>query len=195
MLGVKTDNIEEFEKANIKIKTIRVEKNGRVKESMSFPTIKINEMIKENFENSYIFNYFSETKFLFVIFKKNNKDKYELKGSKIWNMPMSELENEGKIDWELYKKKFIEGINFQIKLDKNSKKIVKNDLPKKENTKVLHLRPRANKSKHIINGIEYGNGTIKDTDLLPNGDMIVKQCFWLNNSYIEKIIKDIIEGG
>lgn len=195
MLGVKTENIEEFEKANIKIKTIRVEKNGKVKESMSFPTIKIKEMIKENFENSYIFNYFSETKFLFVIFRKNNKDEYELKGSKIWNMPMSELENEVKIDWELYKNKFIEGINFQIKLDKNSKEIVKNDLPKKENTKVLHLRPRANKSKHIINGTEYGNGTIKDTDLLPNGDMIVKQCFWLNNSYIEKIIKDIIEGG
>ena len=34
MLGVKTDNVEEFEKANIGIKTIRIDKKGNPRESM-----------------------------------------------------------------------------------------------------------------------------------------------------------------
>ena len=70
MLGVKSENAEEFEKANIEIKTVRVEKNNHTKESMSFPAIKIKKFVKENFENSEIYNFFSEKKFLFVVLKK-----------------------------------------------------------------------------------------------------------------------------
>ena len=64
MFGVKSENAEEFEKANIEIKKVRVEKNNRTKESMSFPAIKIKKFVNENFENSEIYNFFSEKKFL-----------------------------------------------------------------------------------------------------------------------------------
>jgi len=47
----------------------------------------------------------------------------------------------------------------------------------------------------VIGGQEYGNGNNGDTDELPNGDKMTKQCFWLNNDYIIKIIKDIIIKG
>ena len=46
ILGVKTENIEEFKKANIEIKTIRISKNGMPRESMSFPKFKILDFIK-----------------------------------------------------------------------------------------------------------------------------------------------------
>ena len=38
MLGIKGNHAEEFEKANIVVKTIRIGKNNKIKESMSFPT-------------------------------------------------------------------------------------------------------------------------------------------------------------
>ena len=140
MLDVKGENVEEFEKANIEIKTIRIEKNNQIKESISGPSIKIKDLVQKEFENSQVYNYFSETKFLFVMFKKNKIDEYELIGAKFWNMPIDELESIGKDEWILYQNKFKEGVNFKLENGK-----VKNDLPKKRETKIFHLRPRARK--------------------------------------------------
>ena len=185
MLGVNTDNSEEFQKANIIIKTIRVQRNGKPKESMSFPKIKIKELIKQDFENSY------EYEFLFVVFRENEEGNFILSGSKFWNMPIEELESIGKFEWNCYKNKFIEGINFNIKKLKDNKQIVENDLPKKTETKIFHLRPHSSKSAYLIDGIRFGNGSESDMDELPNGDKMTNQCFWLNNDYIKNIIKDI----
>jgi putative type II restriction endonuclease len=191
MLDVKGENVEEFEKANIEIKTIRIEKNNQIKESISGPSIKIKDLAQKEFENSQVYNYFSETKFLFVMFKKNKIDEYELIGAKFWNMPIDELESIGKDEWILYQNKFKEGVNFKLENGK-----VKNDLPKKRETKIFHLRPRARKSGYDLKkNLKYSKGNAKDMDELPNGDKMTKQCFWLNNDYIIKIIKDIIIKG
>ena len=189
ILGVNTKNSEEFEKANIVIKTIRVQKDGTPKESMSFPKICIMDFVEQDFESSYEYNYFAETRFLFVVFKENEDEIYKLKGAKFWNMPIEELETTGKLEWEAYKNKFIEGINFKI--SSNGKRI-ENDLPKKSEHKIFHLRPHSKKSAYLIDGKKYGNGKDSDMDLLPNGDKMVYQCFWLNNTYIANIIKDIL---
>ena len=108
-------------------------------------------------------------------------------------MPIDELETVGMTEWNLYRNKFKKGVNFKIEKQKDEKIIVRNDLPKKSETKIFHLRPHARKSKYVINGIEYGNGKCKDTDELPNGDKMTKQSFWLNNSYIIKIIENTIK--
>ena len=160
---------------------------------MSFPAIKIKKFVNENFENSEIYNFFSEKKFLFVVFKKNEADEYQLTGAKFWNMPIDELETVGMTEWNLYRNKFKKGVNFKIEKQKDGKIIIRNDLPKKSETKIFHLRPHARKSKYVINGIEYGNGNCKDTDELPNGDKMTKQSFWLNNGYIIKIIENTIK--
>ncbi len=191
MLGVNTDNAEEFQKANIVIKTIRVQKNGKAKESMSFPKIKINEFINQDFSSSYEYKFFETTRFLFVVFKENKNGKYVLSGSMFWNMPIDELEEMGKLEWNNYKNKFIQGVNFKIKNLSCGKQIIENDLPKKADTQIFHLRPHSSKSAYLINGIKYGNGSDADMDLLPDGNKMTHQCFWLNNSYISKIIKDI----
>lgn len=54
---------------------------------------------------------------------------------------------------------------------------------------VFHIRNHASKSFYVINGVSYGNGTLSDTDELPNGDRITKQAYWLNRSYIESQLR------
>lgn len=191
MLGVNTENAEEFAKANIKIKTIRVQKSGKPKESMSFPKIVIKEFVKQDFENSFEYNFFESTRFLFVVFKENDNGVYVLKGAKFWNMPIDELDSIGKSEWESYKQKFLNGVHFEIKQQKAGKTVINNDLPKKANHKIFHLRPHSSKSAYLINGVRYGEGKETDMDILPNGDKMTHQCFWLNNDYISKIIADI----
>ena len=191
MLGVNTDRAEEFEKANIVIKTIRVQKNGLPRESLSFPKIIIKEFVKQDFEDSYEYNFFQETKFLFVVFKERDDGNYALLGAKFWNMPIEELESIGKHEWEEYKAKFEDGVRFTITKNGMGKVIVKNDLPGKTDHVIFHLRPHASKSAYVINGQKYGNGNDSDMDELPNGDKMTSQCFWLNNTYIADIIKDI----
>ena len=191
MLGVNTENAEEFEKANITIKTIRVQENGKPKESMSFPKIVIKEFVKQDFENSYEYDFFESTRFLFVVFKENSNGIYILKGAKFWNMPINELETIGKVEWESYKQKFLDGVNFEVKKQKTGKIVISNDLPKKSDNKIFHLRPHSSKSAYLINGVRYGDGKETDMDELPNGDKMTNQCFWLNNDYISKIIADI----
>ena len=183
MLGIKSNFAEEFIKANIVVKAIRIEENNSIKESMSFPFFKISELIKEEWEESNIYNHFSETKFLFIIFKNINNE-YIFKGSQFWNMPLDELETIGKEEWLKVQSIFRNGIQLNPVKQKN-RIIVKNNLPGYKDTKIFHVRPHANKSIYIINGERFGAGNINtDGDLLPNGDIMTRQCFWLNNSYI-----------
>lgn len=187
MLGVRTKNAEEFEKANIIVKSLRVEENNKIIESISFPYFKIMDLVYQDWEDSDVYKYFSETKFLFVIYKKKGDD-YYLQGAKFWNMPMSDIDGKLKEEWERARNIFIEGVKFTIK---DAKSPIKNNLPKKGDTNILHVRPHAQKSAYLINGVKYGQGKLgRDTDMLPDGNQMTKQCFWLNNDYILKQIYD-----
>ena len=48
---------DEFQKAGIVPKTIRVNKKGRIEQNMPFPTFKFTEIIEEEWEESALFNY------------------------------------------------------------------------------------------------------------------------------------------
>ncbi len=190
ILGVKTKNAEEFEKANIVVKSVRVESLDRIIESVSFPAFKISELVKENWEDSSINQFFNETRFFFIIFERKGND-YYLAGAKFWNMPMKDIEGDLRTEWERARDTFREGVKFSTN-DISSP--VKNNLPKKSNTRILHVRPHATRSAYLINGIKYGNGKLdRDADLLPDGNRMTKQCFWLNNDYVLRQIADIIE--
>ena len=69
MLGIKSNKAEEFVKANVVVKTIRVENNNKIKEHMSFPIFRFKELVEEDWENSTFGNYLRETRFLFVVYK------------------------------------------------------------------------------------------------------------------------------
>ncbi|MFQ8988984.1 MAG: hypothetical protein ACLR6T_09925, partial [Intestinibacter sp.] len=90
MLGIKSNKAEEFIKANIVVKAVRIEENGNMVESSSLPTICFKELVKQEWEDSDLFKYFETTKFLFVVYKKQGEH-YVLKGCKLWNMPYEDL--------------------------------------------------------------------------------------------------------
>lgn len=178
MLGITSNREDELKKENIIVKTIRVNSSGKIRENMSFPTISFLKMQKEEWEDSYIYNYFLNTKFLFVVFREYD-DSYIYLGSSFWKMSESDLNNIVKKEWLDIQKVLKNGVEFYI-----DKKCVKNNFPKKSETKIIHIRPKANKAAYKLNcGFESGN-IKKDADQLPNGEWMTKQCFWLNNDYI-----------
>lgn len=165
MLGIKGNQAEEFAKANIVVKSIRIGKNNTIKESMSFPTFKFKELVEEEWEDSTFGNYLRETRFLFVVYKFDENDVLRLKGCQFWNIPYADLEVEVRSVWEKTKTILREGL--QITLVNG---VHKNNLPKSTENRVSHVRPHAKDSS--------------DTYELPDGRQFPKQCFWLNSSYI-----------
>lgn len=182
ILGVKSNQAAEFAKANIVVKAIRIEENNRIRESISLPEFKINTLIHEKWEESELYNYFVETKFLFVLYRKNH-DGYKLYGSQFWNMPEIDFKHLHEC-WSRTRECILNGVKFIIKEQKGGKKIVCNNLPNKTENPVAHVRPHtALRAYKLNNGFEEGDIT-KHADELPNGEWITKQCFFINNSYI-----------
>ncbi|HTA82864.1 MAG TPA: MutH/Sau3AI family endonuclease [Bacteroidia bacterium] len=159
IMGVKKGKeIEEFEKADMIMKTIRLENSGSLKESMSFAQIKFKEIIHESWEDSYWFNTITK-RFFFVVFQKNENGDLELKKVIFWTMPYYDIET-GKKFWE------------------DTKKKIKNDdyqhFIKASDDRIFHIRPKAINNKDLME--------------TPSGRMEKKKCYWLNASYIKNII-------
>lgn len=180
--GTRLDSIEEFAKANIQFKTVRLEPSGKPQESMSFEQIDFNQWTTETWEDSFIRQKFLETKFLFVVFeyketkKQNpNRDLY-LKGIKLWNMPLPIIDTKIKEVWEEVNRVINEGIKLDYKKQKNGI-IETNNLPKSNFNGVAHIRPKARDGKDKI--------------IIPTGEKITKQCFWLNSTFIAEITRDM----
>ena len=165
MLGIKGNHAEEFEKANIVVKTIRIGKNDKIKESMSFPAFKFKELVEEQWEDSVFGQYLRSTRFLFVVYKFNENDELHLKGCQFWNIPYEDLENEVHAVWEKTKKVLIDGL--QVTRVGNQSR---NNFPKSSENPVCHVRPHARNAQDVYE--------------LPDGRTYPKQCFWLNNTYI-----------
>lgn len=165
ILGIKSNKAEEFVKAGIAVKAIRIQKEGYIKESMSFPTFKFKEIIQEKWDDSTFGNYLRETKFLFVVFKYDKNEVLHLQGCQFWNIPYEDLENDVKSVWERTKTVIEEGLIIERKNGKYS-----SNLPKIKDNRICHVRPHGRDSS--------------DTDELPDGRLFPKQCFWLDRSYI-----------
>lgn len=192
MLGIKSNQAEEFSKANIVVKSIRLEENGTMIESMSFPAFKFKDLVSEEWEESDLFTYFNETRFLFVVYKKDGNN-YILKGSQLWNMPYYDLNNTVYEGWNNIRTTIKNGIKFTKKQTK-SDLIVSNNFPKKDANPIVHIRPHAQKRAYLFTNGEIIGNVNKDANELPDGQWMTTQCFWINNSYILKQLnEDIIK--
>lgn len=173
MLGVegKVTQTEEFRKAGIIPKTIRVQQNGRIRESMSFPTFDFIQLSQEEtWESSELYDLLAPTKFLFVIFQEDHNGEYLFSRAMFWNIPDQDLDEVGRV-WE----RTVQIIRRGVTLTPTSRG-VRNDLPKQTESPVAHVRPHGK--------------TAADRLPLPDGRWMTKQCFWLNHGYIEKQIKE-----
>lgn len=189
MLGIKGSHAEEFVKANIVVKAIRLEENGTMRESMSFPAFKFLDLAAQEWEESDVYEYFSETKFLFVVYKRVGSE-YVLKGAKLWNMPAADLDETVREGWEAVQNTINEGVQFTI----SPNGTVSNNLPGKHDNRIIHIRPHATKSAYRLhNGLIRGN-VERDANPLPDGQWMTTQSFWINNSYILEQLPEELTG-
>lgn len=171
VLGLELNQkIEEFEKADIHVKTIRLKENNLPKEDISFPTFKYIELIETDWEESDFKSMF-ERKFFFVFYQFQGKELI-LRKVKFWNMSNTDLE-EAKAVWD----KTIDIVkngNIVSEVTKTGKR--KTNFPKKTENRISHVRPHAQNKQ--------------DTYELPTAEKFTgeneytKHCFWLNASYV-----------
>ena len=163
--------IEEFEKADIQVKTIRLKENDLPKEDISFPTFEYQELIETDWEDSDFKNIL-ESKFFFVFYQFEGENLI-LRKVKFWNMPYSDIV-EAKNVWQEMVKTVSNG---EIVKEVTEKGVRKTYFPKKTENKVSHVRPHARNAA--------------DTYELPVADKLTglteytKHCFWLNASYVK----------
>lgn len=154
---------EEFTKAGLTMKTIRVQYNGNIKEAMSFENIDYMEVAEcDNWYESRLYELFS-SRFMFVVFREQNKDKddYILDSVFFWTMPQPDLE------WaEIYWNHIRENVLNDC--------ISERFWWKGKDRKKFHVRPKAQKSK--------------DMAPAPNGKWAKKFCYWFNNDYVKQIV-------
>ncbi|MFA6680300.1 MAG: Sau3AI family type II restriction endonuclease [Candidatus Methanomethylophilaceae archaeon] len=162
MLGIKGKKIEEFEKADVVMKTIRLRPDGTPKESMSFPYFKYEDIIEGTWDESD-FHEVLDKKFLFVIYQIDNNEDVYFKTAKFWSMPVKDmvLAEEMWLDTQ----KRLRGGNYD-------------SLPRSSENKVAHVRPHAKNKADTYVGL--------------NGHEYEKKSFWLNSSYLKEVIDKLI---
>lgn len=186
LLGVKSNQCEEFEKAGIAVKTIRIMKNGKIKENMSFPPIRYTELAKETWEDSFFGNYLADTRFLFVVYREDEEGNFRLQGAQFWNIPTEDLEGDVRSVWQETHDIISQG---RLTINKDGRGRYVNNLPKKVNHSVSHVRPHGRDRNDVASlpegtHIKLGPGVTWDDDMA-----YTKQCFWLNNDYILNQLK------
>lgn len=171
---------DEFQKANIVPRTIRVEENGHIKESMPFPYFNYMNFKTTDWEESKLKEELETTKYMFFIFKKKDND-YIFSGIKLWNMPELTLENEVKNMWNNTKNIILSG-NIIKSIDNMGKR--NTNFPGIGDNGVCHVRPHARDSKDTL--------PLPVKDKLTGLAEYTKHCFWLNSKYLENILKEFI---
>jgi DNA mismatch repair protein MutH len=188
ILGTRGEQAEEFEKANISCRTVRVNESGGLKESLSLHTFEFTEIANGQWEESKLFEYLEETRFFFTVFRIRG-DEEVLVGSSFWNMPISDLEGPVRDCWEEAKRTINNGVLWEEKIDKSGKLSISNDLPGSRDNPIAHVRPHAShRAYQYLDGRVIGNPE-KDGSELPDGRWMTKQSFWLNGSYVYEIIQ------
>ena len=158
ILGVSDDaKIEEFEKAGIQPKTMRIKGNGTPKESVSFPRFDYFELAETPFEDSDFAGYL-ELKYLFVIYREDddNPGIYKLADVAFWQMPEDDIEEAARCYEEMRSRVANGRAQDSVKSSEN---------------RCCHVRPHARDNN--------------DTLPTPQGDLVVKKCFWLNAQYLK----------
>jgi len=153
-------SVAEISKAGIEMKTVRLQANGKPKESMSFPAFDFMDIGNESWEDSSFFEKI-ERKFLFVVFQVDSDNIERLQKAGYWNMPYEDRKEAERV-WH----------DTQRRVATNA-----HDLPGMTESHVAHVRPKA----------KDGN----DKGITPQGEWRTKQCFWLNASYIAKVVASI----
>lgn len=173
ILGISMDKkIEELSKANISLKSIRLNSNNLPKENISFSAFEYLKIVDEGEWELSNFNQQLEKRFLFIFYKEDSNKQLVLEKALFWNMPYIDRQ-EAKVVWENTIGLIKEG---RIVKEVTPKNIFKTYFPKQTENRVAHVRPHA-KDKNDTYPLPV-------QDQLTNKGSYMKHSFWLNNTYI-----------
>lgn len=154
---------EEFLKAALTMKTVRVQYNGIIEQAMSFENIDYIEVAEcNNWIDSRLYELYT-SRFMFVVFKEQTKNKgdFVLDDVFFWTMPQDDL---------VLAEKYWNHIKENILNDHISEEYWWKGADKRK----FHVRPKAQKAK--------------DLAPTPNGKGAKKFCYWFNNDYVREIV-------
>ncbi len=165
ILGVDDDTqIDEFAKAGIKTKTIRLQSNGLPKEAISFPAFDYFALEATEFEDSDFYGYLQQM-WLFILYRADGAGVYRLSDVMLWQMPEHDIP-EAKRCYDQMRKNVMEGnADTSVGATEN---------------RCCHVRPHARNAA--------------DTRPQPHGKPVVKKCFWLNKPYLGEEIARALSG-
>lgn len=194
ILGIKNnpEETEEFSKAGIQVKTIRLEEENVPEQHMSFPSFEFEELVSKQWHESDLFNQLEQTKFLFVVFK-NINGQYILKGAKFWSMPVHVIESQAKLVWSSTKKIIKEGVKLE-RVPWGGNWRIENNLPKvSDKGSIMHVRPHTSQSSYVEGPYSSHlpvKARWKNKPEHFSDDYMTKQCFWLNRDFISKQVEE-----
>lgn len=190
MFGIRSNEVSYLQKSGISIKSIRIDRNNYIKQNVSFPTFQFKEIVQENnWVESGTYQYLSERRFLFIIYKENVKGEYVLKGYQFLSMSADVLDDYFKPVWEKVKKVIADGFEIQ-ELLRGKKVIYTNSLPgigekdEKGNPYICHIRPHSGQIAYKLKDGRVIGDIEKYANELPDGQWMTTQSFWLNNTYL-----------
>jgi DNA mismatch repair protein MutH len=170
ILGIELDKkIEEFEKAEIIVKTVRLKANNLPKEDISFPVFRYDELLHKEWDDAN-FKEILEHKFFFVFYQYEN-DVLILKKVRFWNMPFEDIQEAKKV-W--HRTREIVASGDIVRELRGS--IRKTNFPNKKFNTIAHVRPHAANAADAF--------PLPVTDKLTGAHEYTKHCFWLNNTYV-----------
>lgn len=200
MLGIKSNKAEEFVKANVVVKTIRVENNNKIKEHMSFPIFRFKELVEEDWENSTFGNYLRETRFLFVVYKFDENGELRLRGAQFWNMPYEDLEGNVRKVWKETKQILIDGLEVEkVNGNKLRQKWDKFCVKQKNDEHKMDMNS-AHNTFNILGEIQFGNWAMVYKDMFRLVSAINKNAqidlyiYIAATDNLKKIISDGVVG-
>lgn len=189
ILGVKGNHVEEFQKANISLRVIRLKKNSIPCEHLSLDPFEFSDLMNEDdWYSSELFGYLDEMRFCFVIFKKDESGDSRLDSVKFWSMPERDIDCYARQCWEVTREVVSRGVRI-IPNKTKSGVILKNDLPGSSFNGVVHVRHHSSKTGYRL---EDGKiiGDLKFASMLPDGRYMTRQSFWIDKKYLKQQLFD-----
>lgn len=165
-----TKAIQEFEKANIIVRTSRLLPNNLPKESISFPYFRFTELVEEDWVESPFKDYL-ETKFFFVFYQFVDGDLI-LRRARFWNMPFPDIEEAKKV-W-VATRNLVSSGRIIKSISPSGRRFTY--FPNKDANRVSHVRPHGRNRDDAtpLPVPERSTGALSYS----------KHCFWLNDEYV-----------
>ncbi|MHB9678412.1 Sau3AI family type II restriction endonuclease [Lactococcus lactis] len=188
MLGLTgdLDKTQEFQKANMNLRVIRVDKNGLPKEDSPFKNYNFKELAtNDDWEESQPYQEICNKRFLFVVFKEVKPKIFILDSIKFWGFPDRQVEEVQRV-WAETRRIITEG----VELTQHGNRVSTN-FPQSRVNKVIFTKIHAQNTYYEIEkNVFVGKGKLSDTDKLPDGRRITKHSFWIP----KKFLKEVLEG-